>query len=76
MMYLSSRMSFEDLTSLLDDVSEVLIIGDKQFDEFEKNWMETVLVSGWSIDEFESEIDRRWTLSSSRKTMKQLSPNN
>lgn len=69
-------MSFEDLTSLLDDVSESLDSEETSFDDFERCWMETVVISGWSIYEFEEEIDRRWTITSSRRTFKQLSPNN
>lgn len=55
-----SKMPFEDLLDLGDDIDERLASDRIDAGEAALEWDELLSASGWTEREFEDQIDRRW----------------
>lgn len=53
-------MTYDDISSLQDELTQRLADGLMTDAEFEKEWKGVLWASGWTAKEFEDEVDRRW----------------
>ena len=54
------KMSYDDLSGLLDDVDFLYVDGQLSDVEYDEEWNAVVEMSGWTKEEFFDELDRRW----------------
>jgi hypothetical protein len=54
------KMSYDDLSSLLDDVDSLYVTGHLSDEEYDAEWCSIVKESGWTQEEFFAELERRW----------------
>jgi hypothetical protein len=55
------KLSFDQLTSLHDELTNKLYHGKIDIMTYVDEWDELMTFSGWSLVEFADEVDRHWT---------------
>lgn len=54
------RMAFNDLLELQNVLDAHLVFGTIDMCDWEKEWHAVLIASGWTVLQYEIEIDRRW----------------
>lgn len=53
-------VTLDQLTSMQEELDEMLASGELSLADYEHEWMETLQSLGWTPDMYEREVDRRW----------------
>lgn len=54
------RMRYEDLMHLMTIIEEMLVSGQLHLSEYDKEYDAIMSASGWTVEEMNEEIDKRW----------------
>ncbi len=59
-MFSSRKMSFDDLRDMQDKLDKMVVSGKMQPLDYNDRWADVLAVAGWTQDQYDAELDRRW----------------
>ncbi len=54
------KMSFEDLRNMQDKLDDMVMSGRLQMLDYDDRWADVLAAAGWTPDQYNAELDRRW----------------